>query len=177
MCRIIRCAVLLSLTFVFAPHAFAQCLPAVCGLTVSIRTNASGISLGGSGTNSASMSFGSVSAFGGSVPAGVTKNTTATDWTISTPFDIRVDCTNLLTLLSCTLITTPTYTLTAQLQSADATDTWKIGSLTLSNVSASTLTAAGTYGQFTAYTFALTIPFTKSPGMISNTINFVAISN
>ena len=177
MLRTFPCIVLASLVLMLAPHAGAQCLPAVCSVTITFRSDASGISLSGSGSNAAGMSFGTASAFGGTVPSGVTKITGATNWTLSTPFDVEVDCTNLLTLLPCTLLLTPTFTLTAQLQSADATDTWKLNSQTLTNSGATTLTAAGTYGQNVAYTFALTIPFSKPAGSISNMINFVAISN
>src|SRR6266849_10633251 len=70
---------------------------------------------GGSGTNSASMSFGSMQAFGGTVPSGVTKTTTGSSWTISTPFDVKVTCTNLT--LPCNLAISTSYVLTAQLQS------------------------------------------------------------
>jgi hypothetical protein len=123
------------------------------------------------------MSFGSMQAFGGPAPSGVTKTTAGSSWTISTPFDVKVTCTNLLTLLPCNLAISTSYVLTAQLQSADATNTWKVGGLTLTNVGASVLTSSATYGQATAYTFALTVPFTEPSGTISNQINFVAIAN
>jgi len=167
----------LAAAMLFAPAARAQCLPAVCALAVTIQSDASGIALGGSGSSAATMAFGTMQAYGGTVPTGVTRTVGATNWTISTPFDIKVSCTNLLNLLPCTLIISPTYTLTAQLQSADGTNTWKIGSSTLSSATPLTLATAGTYGNVVPYTFALTIPFTEAAGTISNTINFVAVSN
>jgi hypothetical protein len=173
----IKWVLLASALLAFAPRGESQCLPAVCALTLTLQSDASGISLGGSGSSSTTISFGTLGAFTGSLPSGVTRSRTSTTWTLSTPFDVNVTCTNLLNLLPCTLIVTPTFTLTAQLQTSDLTDTWSVGGLTLSSASASTLTSAGTYGAVTPYTLALTIPFTKSTGAISNTINFVAISN
>ena len=90
-----------------------------------------------------------------------------TDWTLSTPFDVDVEIAN---------VTSSNYTLTAQLQSADATNTWKLGATTITNASAATLTSTGSYGVI-AYTFSLTIPFSEAAGAISNTLNFVATSN
>jgi hypothetical protein len=160
-----------------APAAAGQCLPAVCALAIYIQSDPSGISLGGSNTNAATMSFGSMMAFGGTTPTGVTKSVGSTNWTISTPFDVKVTCTNLVNLLPCTILISPTYNLTAQLATTDTTNTWKIGGSTLSSSAATTITTNGTYGSFVAYSFALTIPFSESFGTISNTINFVAISN
>jgi len=157
--------------------ANAQCVPAVCALAISVQSDASGLALGGSGTAAASMSFGTMRAFGGTVPSGVTRTVTGSTWTISTPFDVQVTCSNLLTLLPCTLLLSPTFTLTAQLQSSDVTNTWKINSLALNSSTATTLVSAGSYGVASSYTFALTIPFAESPGIVSNTINFVAVAN
>jgi hypothetical protein len=83
----------------------------------------------------------------------------------------------LLTLLPCTLLTSSNYTLTAQLQSTDNINTWKIGSSTLTSASPLTLTGTGTYNAVTAYTLSLMIPFSESAGTISNTVNFVIIAN
>jgi hypothetical protein len=177
MFRAIQWALLAGLSLFLAQSASAQCLPALCALSISLQSDASGIALGGSGSSAASMSFGTMSAYSGTVPTGVTRTVGATNWTISSPFDIVVTCTNLLNLLPCTLLITPTYTLTAQLQSADSINTWKIGSSTLTSTSATTLTASGTYGAATQYTMGLTIPFTEASGLISNTINFLAVSN
>jgi hypothetical protein len=177
MVRVVKWTILSGWILLLSPCARAQCLPAVCALTVLVQSDAAGITLGGSGTSAASMSFGTVRAFGGTVPTGVTKVVGGTDFTLSTPFDIKVTCTNLLTLLPCTLLLTPTYTLTAQLQTTDTTNTWKISGTTLSSTTPITLQSAGSYAAVNAYTFALTIPFTEAAGTISNTINFLAVSN
>lgn len=181
MLRIAKWVMLASLALVFAPRASSQCLPLVCSISMQFASDPSGISLGGSGTNSASMAFGAVQAYGGSVPPGVTKTTGATTWTLSTPFDVKVFCLN-AGLLPCTLLMTPTYTLTAQLQTNDLTNTWKLNGTQIISTGATTLTSNGAYCTSlscsgTAYTFALSIPYTETAGPISNTINFVAISN
>lgn len=140
----------------------------VSSMSITFSTDASGITLSGSGTSSATIAFGSVQAFGGSVPTGVTRTTNGTtDWKLSTPFDVTVVVGNL---------TSSNYTLTAQLASSDSTNTWQLGSTTVTSASAATLTSTGTYGT-TAYTLNLTIPMTETAGSISNTINFVATAN
>ncbi|MFY9559842.1 MAG: hypothetical protein WAQ52_06385 [Terriglobales bacterium] len=137
-------------------------------MSVIFSTDASGITLGGSGTSAATIPFGSVQAYGGSVPGGVTKTVNApTNWTLSTPFDVTVQVANQ---------TSANYTLTAQLQAVDGTNTWKLGATTITGGSAATLTSTGTYG-LTPYTLNLTIPFSEAAGAISNTLNFVATAN
>lgn len=136
-------------------------------ISMTFVTDGAGITLGSSGTSVATIAFGSVQAYGGSVPTGVTKTVNApTNWSLSTPFDVEVDLANQ---------TSSNYTLTAALQSSDATNTWQLGATSLSTTPA-TLTSTGAYGS-TAYTFKLTIPFSASGGAISNTINFTATAN
>jgi len=101
------------------------------------------------------------------VPAGVTKTVNApTNWSLATPLDVVVELANQ---------TSSNYTLTAGLQSADATNTWLLGATTLTTTPA-TLTSTGAYGS-TPYTFKLTIPFSAAAASISNTINFTATAN
>ena len=137
-------------------------------LSLTISSDASGLTLGNSGTSAVTASFGTMSAFGGTVPTGVTRTVNGTtSWKISTPFDMAVLVANQ---------TSANYTLTAQLSTSDSTNTWQIGSTTITSASAATLTTTGSYGT-TVFTFNLTIPFTEAAGAISNTINFVATAN
>jgi hypothetical protein len=137
-------------------------------VSLTFVSDPAGITLGGTGTAAATIAFGNVQAYGGAVPANVTKTVNGViNWTLSTPFDVVVEVANQVS---------PTYTLTAQLNAADAVDTWKIGASTITSAAATTLTAAGAYGT-TAYTLGLTIPFGKAPGAIANTVNFVATAN
>lgn len=139
----------------------------VASVSLTFVTDGAGITLGGTGTSAATISFGSVQAYGGSVPANVTKTVNGIiNWSLSTPFDVVVEVANQ---------TSSNYTLTAALQTADATNTWALGATNLSTTAA-TLTATGAYGS-TAYTFKLTIPFSAAAGAISNTINFTATAN
>jgi hypothetical protein len=139
----------------------------VGSVSLTFVTDGAGITLGGSGTSAASIAFGSVQAYGGSVPAGVTKTVNGTtNWSLSTPLDVVVQVANQ---------TSANYTLTGALQTTDATNSWFLGATTLTT-SAATLTSTGAYGS-TAYTFKLTIPFSATAGAISNTINFTATAN
>ncbi|MGH9544786.1 MAG: hypothetical protein ACRD23_06175 [Terriglobales bacterium] len=153
----------LLLLQLLAPKANAQLT-----IVMVFDSDPSGITLIGSGTPIASLALGSVQAFGGTVPTGVTRTVNgSSSWTLSTPFDVKV---------------TPvgggtTYTLTARLLLADAVNIWKIGAITLNSGSASTLTTTGTYSVDVPITFSLTIPFSEAAGLITNTINFTATSN
>jgi hypothetical protein len=139
----------------------------VSSVSLTFVTDGSGITLGNSGTSAATIAFGSVQAYGGSVPGGVTKTVNgSTNWSLSTPFDVSVDVANQ---------SSSNYTLTAALASTDSTNTWQLGATTLSTT-AQTLTATGAYGS-TPYTLKLTIPFSEAAAAISNTINFTATAN
>jgi len=151
-----------------ASASMAVTVTVTSSLSMVLQTDPSGLSLSNSGTSAVTADFGTMSAYGGTVPSGVTRTVNGTtDWKISTPFDVIVGLANQ---------TSANYTLTAQLQSTDATNTWAIGSTPVTSASAATLTSTGTYGT-TAYTLNLTIPFSESSGSISNTINFVATIN
>ena len=137
-------------------------------VTFVLQTDASGLALTNSGASAVTAAFGTMAAYGGSVPAGVTRTVNApTDWKISTPFDVVVQVANQ---------SSSNYTLTAQLQSSDSTNTWQITSTAVTSALAATLTSTGAYGT-TVYTLNLTIPFSETAGTISNTINFVATAN
>jgi hypothetical protein len=133
------------------------------------NSDAAGVALSaGAGTNAATLAFGNVSAFG-AIAAGITRTTTANNFTVSTPVDVLVTKTN---------STSANYTLKAQLGAADATNTWQVIGNTITSAAATTITATGTYGSNAAEPIAITVPFTTAGGtLISNTINFTATSN
>jgi hypothetical protein len=140
----------------------------VSSVSLTFQSDGAGIVLGGTGTSAATVAFGSVQAYGGAVPAGVTKTVNApTNWSLSTPIDVVVQVAN--------QPSSANYTLTAALQTADATNTWFLGATGLTTTAAQ-LTNTGGYGS-TPYTFKLTIPFSEAAGTISNTINFTATAN
>lgn len=132
-------------------------------------TSSSGLALTGSGTGAATMAFGTVQAYGGTVPTGATRTVNGTtNYTYSSPFNVKVTLANSASL---------SYTLTAALNAADAVNTWQVDSVTLSTT-AQTVTATGTYGSDQSHTLALTIPFSEATGTaISNTVNFTATAN
>lgn len=137
-------------------------------VSLTFVTDEVGITLGGDGTAAATIGFGTLQAFGGSVPAGVTFiPSNGTSYGVSTPFDVVVAVANQ---------ESDDYTLTAGLESADAVNTWELGAVPLTTTPA-TLTAAGVYGAATPYTFTLTIPVTATAGAIANTMNFSATAN
>jgi hypothetical protein len=124
--------------------------------------------LAGNGTAAASLAFGNVSAFG-TLAANITRTVAASTFTVSTPVDVFVSKFN---------STSGTYTLKAQLVTADAANTWSVGGVAVSNAAAATVTALGAYATNNALAVAITIPFTTASGTsISNTINYTATSN
>ena len=135
-------------------------------VTLTFVTDGSGIGLSGSGTDAASMSLGTVQAFGGTVPGGVSEQTDASSFTLTTSIGIEVMHSGFVS---------PSYTLTGRLLFSDSQNTWKINSVTLST-SASTITNSGAYG-VTASNFSLTVPFSAAASSISNTISFTVTSN
>jgi hypothetical protein len=148
------------------------CVPpaGAASLTLTFSSAAGGIALGGSGTSASTVAFGSVSAYGGVVPAGVTKSINGTtNWTVSTPINVLVTKQG--------LGNSANYTLTAQLQTSDLAHTWKLGAATVTSASPATVTATGAYGSATPYTLSLTIPFSASAGSVNNTLNIIVTSN
>ena len=157
--------------WLFACNCLSAQLPQLT-LVIQFESDPAGISLSGSGTASASMGLGAVRAFGGTVPSGITLTQGTSSFTLSTKIDVNVHkgSADVLDLLS------TSYTLMAQLQSADAQNTWKWNSVTLSPTSA-TITSSGVYGSTPSYSFSLAVPFSAPAGSISNSINFTAIAN
>lgn len=138
-------------------------------INLVFNSDANGLALtSGAGTNAASLDFGNVSAFG-TIPANVTRSTTTTNFTVSTPVDVLVSQAN---------SASANYTLTTQLSTADATNTWAADGVTFTSATAGTATATGAYGNNVPVTLAITIPFTTTSGTtISNVVNFTATAN
>ena len=87
---------------VFATSASGTvAVTATVGSSVSLTfvSDPAGITLGGTGTSAATVAFGSVQAYGGVVPANVTKTVNGViNWTLSTPFDVVVQVANQIEL-------------------------------------------------------------------------------
>jgi hypothetical protein len=139
----------------------------VGSVNLVFNSDASGVTLTGAGTNAATLPFGSVQAFGGVVPTGVTRTVAASSFTVSSPVDVYVTKNNSTSL---------TYSLTAALGVADAVNTWTVNAVTLTTTAAP-ITATGAYAGTGAQTVGLQIPFTNNAASISNSIVFVATAN
>lgn len=170
-------AIAASLAVTVPASATGETASGTLGVTATVQSSislvfdsdASGVTLGGSGTNAATLGFGNVYATGLGCATNVTCTPGASTFTVSTPFDVKVSKFNL---------TSSNYTLTAQLNAADASNTWKVGGNTVTSGSAATLTSTGAYASDVPYTLALTISNTAASGTaISNTVNFTATAN
>ena len=135
------------------------------GLT--FENDAAGVSLAGAGTNAATMALGTISAYEAISTPGVTRSVSASDFTVSSPFGVKVVKAN---------TSSATYTLAAALGSADATNTWKVNATTLTT-SNQNLGASYAYGSAVTHTVYLTVPFTASTGAVSKVLNFTATAN
>jgi hypothetical protein len=135
------------------------------GLT--FENDVAGVSLTGAGTNAATMAMGTISAYGTIATAGVTRTRTASDFTVSSPFGVKVVRAN---------SSSADYTLAVALASADATNTWKVNSTTLTTSNQNLGTSYG-YGSSVSHTVYLTVPFSASTGAISKVLNFTATAN
>jgi hypothetical protein len=162
--------------FTLIEVANAQTGSGTLGVTATVQgsinltfvTDASGLAVTGTTTSTASLPFGTVRMYGGTVPANVTKTVNATSFDLSTPFDVRVDLAN---------SASTTYTLAAMLAAADATNTWTLGPTDISAGASHALTSTGTYASALPYTLKLTVPASEAAGLITNTINFTATAN
>lgn len=136
-------------------------------IALTFENDAAGVSMTGAGTNAATMALGTVSAYNTISTPGVTRTVGAADFTVSSPFGVKVVKAN---------TASASYTLAAALGSADATNTWKINSTTLTT-SNQNLGASYTYGSPVAHTVYLTVPFSSSTGAVSKVLNFTATAN
>jgi hypothetical protein len=145
------------------------------GISIQFDSDAAGVTLGAAGTNAATASFGTVSAFG-PLSGGVTRpSVTAANFTVRTVFDVQVVQGGLSSV---------TYTLTANLAAAAPTGlSYKVDAITLSTVS-QTLQVNGAYNTDIAHNLDLVVS-TAAPGAggpavgtpITTTINFTATAN
>lgn len=136
-------------------------------IALTFENDAAGVALTGAGTNTATLALGTVSAYESIATSGVTRTVGASDFTVSSPFGVKVVKAN---------TSSATYTLAAALGSADTTNTWKINAVTLTT-SDQALGATYSYGSAVAHTMYLSVPFTAVSGAISKVLNFTATAN
>jgi hypothetical protein len=164
-----------SVLFALAGVATAQTGSGTLGVTATIQgsisltfsTNVSGLAVTGTETSTASLAFGNVSMYSGTVPANVTKTVNGvTSFDLSTPFNICADLAN---------SGSTAYTLNATLAVADAVNAWSINATDISTGGVFALTAAGVYATDAPYTLKIRVPASLAGGVISNTINFSVV--
>jgi hypothetical protein len=146
--------------------------PSIC---LTFIADGSGATLtSGGGTGTATLALGHIAAYGETPPTNVTNTlnasgASATSFKVSTPVDVLVMEAN---------TASANYTLTAELNSVDSTNTWSVGGHEVTGASAAQITATGAYGTAVSYAFAVSIPFSNTASLsLSNTINFVATAN
>ena len=137
-------------------------------IALTFENETGGVAMTGAGTNAATMALGAISAYNTVSTPGVTRTVSATDFTVSSPFAVRV--------VKANSPSSANYTLAAALSSPDASNTWRINATALSTASAN-LGAAYAYGSAVAHTMYLTVPFSASTGAISKVVNFTATAN
>jgi hypothetical protein len=139
-------------------------------INLTFVTDPSGLAVTGTTTSSASLPFGNVRMYGGTVPANVIKTVNSTtSFSLATPFDVRVDLAN---------SASATFILTALLATADAANVWLIGATDISaSGTASNLTSTGAYATNVPYTLKITVPASAAAGLITNSIGFTAVGN
>ncbi len=138
-------------------------------INLIFTTATSGFTVTGTGTAVASLPFGDVQMYGGTVPTNVTRTLTGkTAFTLSTPVNVEVDLANQ---------TSDDYSLLANLNSADIVNTWTFNAIAVTSSGTTPQISAGTYGTAAPYVFAVTIPASNTSGSLTNTLNFTATAN
>jgi len=135
-------------------------------LSITFTTHSGGLALTGSGSNTASLAFGSFSSFSpnGTV-GGVTKTTGSGTFSLAAVFDIQVDVAN---------SSSEAYTLAATLATPVTANTWLIGATDISDGASHDLASDQAYGTPIAYTVKLTVANSATAGSVTNSISFTA---
>ena len=145
------------------------------GISIVFNTDPSGVTLGNAGTSNATLNFGNISAYAPLSPRVSRPSVTATNFTVSTPFDVRVVIRG---------TNSANYTLNASLAAPATTGiTYQVDTLTLTTA-AQTVTANGSYNTDVSHNLNLVVskaaPGAGGPATgtaISATLNFVATAN
>jgi hypothetical protein len=138
-------------------------------INLLFSTATGGFAVTGTGSATASLPFGNVQMYGGTVPTNVTRTLTGkTAFTLSTPINVEVDLANQAS---------DNYSLLGTLASADAVNTWTFNAIAVTSAGATPQVTAGTYGSAAPYVFAVTIPASNTSGTLTNSINFTATAN
>jgi hypothetical protein len=138
------------------------------GIALVFNSDASGVALGGAATSAATLNFGTVAMYMATPPAGVALTRTATDFTVSSPFDTYVTLGG---------VTSASYSLRATLQALPGVYTFRFDGIALSTTSTTVVAADPNYAKDVPHTLSLTVPSTAPAGVVTNTVNFVVTAN
>jgi hypothetical protein len=138
-------------------------------INLLFSTATGGFTVTGTGTATASLPFGNVQMYGGTVPANVTRVLTGkTAFTLSTPVNVEVDLAN---------STSATFGVLVNLTSADAVNTWAFNAVAVTDIGATQQVTLASYGSPAPYSLAVTIPASNTSGTLGNTLIFTATAN
>ncbi len=149
---------------VFAALSVPMVMQASIALT--FQTVGGGITLGGSGTDTATLAMGNISRYG-SVPAGVTRTTGAANYTVSTPVGVRV------TVAS---ESSTSYFLRSRITTTSV-HSWIVNGVTLTTT-AQVIATNRAYATTYSYPLDIQIADAQTTGLgISTVVNFNAVAN
>lgn len=138
-------------------------------INLLFSTATGGFAVTGTGTATASLPFGNVQMYGGTVPANVVRTLTGkTAFTLTTPVNVEVDLAN---------STSATFGVLVNLNAADAVNTWAFNSVAVTDIGATPQVTLASYQTATPYNLAVTIPASNTSGTLSNTLIFLATAN
>ncbi len=138
-------------------------------INLLFSTATGGFAVTGTGTGTASLPFGNVQMYGGTVPTNVTRTLTGTtSFTLTTPVNVEVDVAN---------STSTTFGLLANLGTADIVNSWSFNAIAVTAAGVTPQVTLASYGTATPYNFAVTIPASNTSGSLTNSLNFTATAN
>jgi hypothetical protein len=139
-------------------------------INLIFTTATGGFAVTGTGTATASLPFGNVQMYGGTVPTNVTRTLTGkTAFTLTTPVNVEVDLAN---------STSANFGVLVNLGSADAVNTWTFNTVAVTDIGATQQIAAATgYGTAIPYALGVTIPASNTSGSLTNSLIFTATAN
>ena len=136
-------------------------------ITLTFSSVAGGVSLTGSGTGTAGLSFGTVSRYG-PFGAGMTRTVGASNYTLATTMGVSVTKSG--------GPPSPSYTLQARL-GASSVYTWRVQGVTLTTTYAN-LAVSEAYSTIVSRSLEFVIPNSQTTGLsVSQAIEFLAIAN
>jgi len=158
----VKVLVLLTCLVAVPVPAFAQ----LFGINLTFQSVAGSVSITGAGSGTATLNFGTVSAFE-PVGVGVARTSTATDYTIATQVGVRVT--------KGILVLSPNYTLRSRLTVAQPL-TWKVDSVTMST-SFATIATSQPYATTLPHALAFIVPLSSAAGAVNTNIEVLAVAN